>query len=153
VTTVSAQSTDIGNDTLNSIENIIGSSGNDTIIMGGGINVINGGDGADTINAGGGNDTITGGAGNDSMNGGAGNDTFIFASGFGADTITGFDALAAGGQDRLQLLGVTSLANFSTMVTISGSAGNTLITIGTDTITLLGVNSANVDASDFLFGP
>jgi hypothetical protein len=39
------------------------------------------------------------------------------------------------------------------MVTISGSAGNTLITIGTDTITLLGVNSANVDASDFLFGP
>jgi Ca2+-binding RTX toxin-like protein len=155
VTTVSAQSARIGNDTLNSIENIIGSQGNDTITMGGGVNVINGGGGADTINAGGGNDTITGGAGNDILNGGADNDTFIFASGFGADTITGFDALAAGGQDRLQLsssLGVT-LANFTTMVNISNSAGNTLITIGTDTITLLGVNSANVDASDFLFGP
>jgi Ca2+-binding RTX toxin-like protein len=155
VTTVNAQSTDIGNDSLNSIENIIGSQGNDTIIMGAGVNVINGGSGADTINAGGGNDTITGGAGNDILNGGADNDTFIFASGFGADTITGFDALAAGGQDRLQLnssLGVT-LANFTTMVNISNSAGNTLITIGTDTITLLGVNSANVDANDFLFGP
>jgi Ca2+-binding RTX toxin-like protein len=155
VTTVNAQSTDIGNDSLNAIENIIGSQGNDTIIMGAGVNVINGGSGADTINAGGGNDIITGGAGNDILNGGADNDTFIFASGFGADTITGFDALAAGGQDRLQLsssLGVT-LANFTTMVNISNSAGNTLITIGTDTITLLGVNSANVDASDFLFGP
>jgi Ca2+-binding RTX toxin-like protein len=156
VTTVSAQSLRIGNDSLNSIENIIGSQGGDTIIMGGGVNVIDGAGGADTINAGGGNDIITGGFGNDSMNGGAGNDTFIFASsGFGADTITGFDALAAGGQDRLQLsssLGVT-LANFNTMVTISNSAGNTLITIGTDTITLLGVNSANVDANDFLFGP
>jgi len=155
VTTVSATSAQIGNDSLNSIENIIGSSGNDTIIMGGGVNVINGGGGADTINAGGGNDIITGGAGNDNLNGGAGNDTFIFASGFGADTITGFDALAAGGQDRLQLnssLGVT-LATFNTMVNITGLGGNTVITIGTDTITLLGVNSANVDANDFLFGP
>jgi hypothetical protein len=60
-----------------------------------------------------------------------------------------------GGQVRLQLissLGVT-LATFNTMVNISGLAGNTVITIGTDTITLLGVNSANVDANDFLFGP
>jgi Ca2+-binding RTX toxin-like protein len=157
VSTVSAQSARIGNDSLNSIENIIGSQGGDTIIMGGGVNVIDGAGGADTINAGGGNDIITGGAGNDNLNGGAGNDTFIFASGFGADTITGFDALAAGGQDRLQLnssLGVT-LATFNTMVNITGSAGNTVVSIVglTDTITLLGVNSANVDANDFLFGP
>lgn len=155
VTTVSAQSIRIGNDSLNSIENIIGSQGGDSIIMGGGVNVIDGAGGADTINAGGGNDIITGGAGNDNLNGGAGNDTFIFASGFGADTITGFDALAGGGQDRLFLdssLGV-SLATFNTMVSISSVGANTLVTIGSNSITLLGVNSANVDQTDFLFGP
>jgi Ca2+-binding RTX toxin-like protein len=177
ITTTSAISADIGTDTHSQIENIIGSQGNDTITLNGNANVIDGQGGNDTINAGGdadtvigglgndilngdgGNDTITGGDGNDSLNGGLGNDTFMFALGFDADTITGFDANpAGGGQDRLFLessLGV-SLANFNTAVAISSSGVggvNTLITIGADTITLLNVNSATVDQTDFLFGP
>jgi hypothetical protein len=55
-------------------------------------------------------------------------------------------------------LGVT-LANFNANVSISAVGANTLITIEDDldavlgTITLLGVNSANVNQTDFLFGP
>jgi hypothetical protein len=37
-------------------------------------------------------------------------------------------------------------------VTISASGGNTLITIGGNSITLLGVATANVTVDDFLFG-
>lgn len=160
VTTTTASSAQIGTDTLSLIENIIGSQGNDTITLNGNANVIDGQGGNDTINAGGDADTVIGGDGNDSLNGGAGNDTFVFALGFDADTITGFDAIATGGQDRLFLessLGVTAL-NFASKVTISASGvggGNTLISFtgSADTITLLGVNSATVDQTDFLFGP
>jgi Ca2+-binding RTX toxin-like protein len=156
VTAGAATSAQIGNDTLNAIENVIGSQGNDIINFGGGANVIDGRGGADTINAGGGADTITGGAGNDTMNGGAGNDTFIFATGFGLDTIQGFDALpGGGGQDRLFLdssLGINA-GNFALSVSIAGLAGNTVITIGAEQITLLGVAAATVDINDFQFGP
>lgn len=57
-------------------------SGNDIILAG---------SGNDTVIALGGNDTITGGGGNDQLDGGTGNDTFLFASTFGNDTITGLD--------------------------------------------------------------
>ena len=55
------------------------------------------------------------------MNGGAGNDIFVFAPGFGNDTIAGFDANAAGGgQDLLDIsaLGITA-ATFAAEVTIT----------------------------------
>ena len=58
----------------------------------GGSNVITGGGGNDTLNGAGSADTLIGGGGNDTMNGGTGNDTFLFAAGFGNDTISGFDA-------------------------------------------------------------
>ena len=56
--------------TPNTIENIIGTSGNDTLT----------GDSGDN--------KLTGGGGNDSLIGGTGNDTYVFAEGFGTDTIT-----------------------------------------------------------------
>jgi Ca2+-binding RTX toxin-like protein len=158
ITVVSSTSAQTGVDVLLQVENIIGSQGNDNITLNGNVNVIDGQGGNDTINAGGDADTVIGGDGNDSLNGGAGNDTFIFALGFDADTITGFDANPTGGQDRLFLdssLGINAL-NFATNVSItaSGVGGvNTLITIGADSITLLGVTSGTVDQTDFLFGP
>ncbi|WP_287729234.1 M10 family metallopeptidase C-terminal domain-containing protein, partial [Microcystis sp. M061S2] len=56
-------------DTLVSIENLIGTAGNDTIIG----NTAN-----NSLNGGAGNDTLIGGAGNDTLTGGAGADKFRF---------------------------------------------------------------------------
>ena len=154
VTTTNATSAQIGTDTLNSIENIIGSQGNDNINVNGGANTIDGQGGNDTINAGGGVDIIIGGAGNDTITGGAGNDVIRFALGFDDDTIIGFDSDPAGGQDRLSLgasLGINA-GNFAGNVAIAAQGANTLITIGGDTITLLGVAAATVTIDDFAFG-
>ena len=116
-----------------------GGSGNDTLIGNGGI---------DSLNGGAGDDTLIGGAGNDLMNGGANNDTFVFAAGFGADTISQFDANAATGQDMLdvRLLGINA-ANFDARVAIADLGNDTLVTIdGSATITLLGVNGVGANA-------
>jgi Ca2+-binding RTX toxin-like protein len=80
---------------------------------------------------------ITGGAGDDSMDGGLGNDLFVFAPGFGHDTIAGFNAApnVAGAQDRLDISGLGIKAeNFASSVTIGVVDGNTLVTIGEDSI-------------------
>src|SRR5262249_58364683 len=69
-------------DTLSSIENVTGGSGNDTIAGSAVANILIGGAG---------NDRLTGGAGNDSLTGGAGSDTFVFDANFGHDRITVFD--------------------------------------------------------------
>ena len=56
------------------IENATGGSAGDTLI----------GNSADNV--------LTGGAGSDSLTGGSGDDRFVFASGFGSDTISDFTA-------------------------------------------------------------
>jgi Ca2+-binding RTX toxin-like protein len=117
-------------------------------------NVITGGAGADTLDGGAGDDRLVGGAGNDSMNGGVGNDSFVFAAGFGRDTITGFDADPAGGQDLLDIsaFGITA-ATFASSVTIADLGNDMSVTIGADVITLLGVTGVNPNTltqADFL---
>ncbi|MCW1382529.1 choice-of-anchor L domain-containing protein [Novosphingobium sp. KCTC 2891] len=76
-----------GSDTLTSIENLIGGSGNDVLTGNTAANRIDGGAGADSIDGGSGNDallggagadTLVGGAGADSLTGGAGADLFVF---------------------------------------------------------------------------
>lgn len=81
-----------------SIENVIGSGGNDVLTGNGLNNVLSGGSGRDALNGGGGNDTLTGGAGNDKLNGGSGNDTFVFDT----DALLGSDVVIdSGGVDSL----------------------------------------------------
>jgi Ca2+-binding RTX toxin-like protein len=157
----------VENLTFNGVGNFTGTgNGSDNVITGnGGADVLNGAGGNDTLignggidslNGGAGDDILIGGAGNDLMNGGANNDTFVFAAAFGADTITGFDANATGGQDLLdiRLLGVNA-GNFAARVSILDLGTDTLVTIdGTNTITLLGVNGngANlITQQDFIF--
>jgi Ca2+-binding RTX toxin-like protein len=126
-------------------------AGNFTGTGNGSSNVITGGSGADVLNGGGGDDRMIGGSGNDIMDGGTGNDTFVFASGFGTDVISSFDANPVGGQDILDIsgLGVTA-ASFAADVHITGNATTTMIAIGANSIILAGINVTSIDHTDFL---
>jgi Ca2+-binding RTX toxin-like protein len=62
-------------DSLNSIENVIGSSHDDTLLGDGGANQLVGGGGADVLTGGGGDDLLIGGGGADLIDGGAGSNT------------------------------------------------------------------------------
>ena len=94
---------DDGNDSLVSIENLIGSDYNDRLIGDAGTNTLSGGTGDDIIKTKGGNDTAYGGAGNDRITGDVGND--VLYGGDGADIIialAGLDEIYGdAGNDRL----------------------------------------------------
>jgi Ca2+-binding RTX toxin-like protein len=101
-----ASGTQIGNDTLSGIENIIGGAGNDTITGSTQANILRGGAGSDNISA------------------GSGNDTFVAVAGDGNDTYNG-----QGGTDTLDL----SLITTATTVRLDlGTASG--VSIGNDTI-------------------
>jgi Ca2+-binding RTX toxin-like protein len=61
---------------------LFGGKGNDTLL---------GSEGDDRLDGGAGRDTLDGGGGDDALTGGAGRDTFVFAPGYGADTIADFE--------------------------------------------------------------
>ncbi len=150
LSTSSATSAQTGRDVVVQIENVIGGSGNDVITGNAAANSLTGGSGNDTIVAGGGADRLEGGAGDDFLDGGAGADIFVFAPGFGHDTIRGFDANPASGQD---LLDIHAFHIDIASVSIQDLGNDTLITIGADTITLLGVNGLGqnvITGTDFL---
>ncbi len=93
-------------------------------------------EGNDTINAGSGDDYIDAGLGDDLIDGGAGNDVFRWVTGDGNDTISGFEAG--------DILSINSVVNASDVAfNIVGS--NTVITVGTATLTLLGYTALLTD--------
>lgn len=114
---------------------------------------LDGGMGDDLIRGGGGSDTIVGGEGNDLMYAGTGAITFGFESaGFGQDRIFNFDVNAAAG-DRLDVsdLGLTA-ADWGTAIQLQTIGSGVLVSIGADSITLVGVaNSAMVSTDSFIF--
>jgi Ca2+-binding RTX toxin-like protein len=139
----------------NNVENLSYAGGTGATLTGNGLaNVLTGGAGVDTLRGLDGNDRLNGGAGNDVLTGGTGTDIFVFQSGFGVDRITDFDALVQGGQDLLDISSYAGInaGNFASQVQITSLAGgtSTLVNIGLDSITLTGVNSGQVDMSDFL---
>lgn len=75
-----------GNDVLH------GGDNNDTLKGGDGNDKLYGDEGNDTLIGGAGDDILDGGAGNDSLDGGTGNDTYIFARGYGKDTINNYSS-------------------------------------------------------------
>jgi Ca2+-binding RTX toxin-like protein len=131
--------------TGNALNNVIrGGIGADTLVGGAGSDFLSGGAGADRLE---------GGQGNDTLDGGTGNDVFVFtAAGFGSDRVQGFDANAAGGQDLLDISGLgISAATFAAAVVITDVGNDTRITIGADSMLLLGIGDpANISANDFL---
>lgn len=129
-----------------------GDSGDDTLSGDDGMNGLYGLAGADTLDGRGGDDTLEGGSGDDTMTGGLGDDSFVFADGHGNDTITDFVAGAASG-DVLDLRRLTAAASFTDVMAAAAQVGeDTVIDFGDgDSITLLGVDSTQIEEQDFLF--
>ena len=87
------------NRTFLNFDNVIGTSGNDTIIGDFQANILNGSSGNDLIGGSDGNDTLVGGFGSDFLGGGNGANTFIYNSRFeGVDFIADFISI-----DQIQL--------------------------------------------------
>ena len=151
-----------GNGGANVITDLGG--GNNVLSGQGGTDTLDGGAGADTLDGGAGNDVLIGGADNDSMTGGGNSDVFVFATGFGNDVITDFDANGNGTLANQDLLDISTYdplgadasitaGNFASHVSILASAGNTTVTIDGNTILLQGVSGVGnnvITVTDFL---
>ena len=68
-----------GNDVLSSIENLVGSAFDDTLIGDSNANFLSGGAGEDYLKGDGGNDTLVGGEGNDLLDGGDGTNIAVYS--------------------------------------------------------------------------
>ena len=139
-------------DTLDSVENAVGSAFNDSLKGTTGANRLDGGGGDDSLDGQSGDDVLIGGVGNDRLTGGSGNDFFVFGDGVGDDTITDFVA-GAGTSDVIDLSANSLLSAFADVLTHSSQSGaDTLIDLGGgDLLTLLGVTRTSLHQDDFSF--
>jgi VCBS repeat-containing protein len=105
-------------------------------------------DGDDILVGGSGNDTLVGGTDDDTLTGNDGRDTFVFTANFGQDTVIDFQF----GEDRIQFDDV--FQDFEELLANSSDdgLGNTIISVGGDTLKLTGVPHTNLaaHASDFI---
>lgn len=113
---------------INSIQNLIGTGFADSLAGDGYANRLEGSNGNDTLNGDAGNDILLGGADNDSLDGGLGDDNLdgglgddILIGGAGADVFTG-----GAGSDTVDYSGVTTGTSFTIAVLGTGGplAGN-----------------------------
>lgn len=155
-----------GTDTLNSIENAIGSSLADSLTGTTGSNRLDGlagndslfgGDGTDTLFGGDDNDVLNGGLGNDSMDGGAGIDTADYSSIATAVTVNlGNGSGTATGQGNDTLLNIENAVGSSQSDFLTGgTADNRLEGLaGNDTLAGLAGNDSlyGGDGTDSLYG-
>ncbi len=137
-------------DYLSGIEKIVGTDGNDVILLaagstadggpitiegGAGNDIIGGSNSADVINGGMGNDLIFGLGGNDTINGGTGGDTFNYAVGEGVDTIDG-------GADPDALLTSGNATAESAILTVTSTG----FTLDVDGDGIVDVNATNIES-------
>jgi Ca2+-binding RTX toxin-like protein len=133
-----------GGNTLNGTNNadyLTGRAGNDTLNGNNGNDYLDGGDGNDTLNGGSGNDVLYGGAGNDTLTGGAGADVFAWTlsdrgtPGAGpTDTITdgsAFNTTAGETLDLRDLIVGENSVNLADYLHFTTAGGNTTISIST----------------------
>ncbi|HRH82134.1 MAG TPA: calcium-binding protein [Thiobacillaceae bacterium] len=112
---------------------------------GGGNDTVIGTAGGETLRGESGNDVLDGFGGDDLLFGGYGKDIFVAGADWGRDTVADFQ----NGYDKLDFhaSGATGIADL--MFAQVGT--NTEISLGDDTLVLLGINVAAVDSTDFLF--
>ncbi|MCY4037195.1 MAG: hypothetical protein OXF64_07080, partial [bacterium] len=125
-----------GNDVL------LGGAGND-MMYGDSVGVL----GQDLGDAG--VDTLHGGAGDDVMWGGSGADAFVFSAGDGHDVINDFES----GADVIDLSSMCDIESFDDL-NIRQDGANTVVVLsdlGTDSISLVDFDSADLSAADFIF--
>jgi Ca2+-binding RTX toxin-like protein len=135
----------LGDDTL------IGGRDDDSLFGGDGVDVLCGGDGDDTLAGGPGNDILTGGAGDDLHSGGGGFETYVFAAGFGNDTILGFNP---DDREKIDIRPVASIVSFGDLINNHASQVGTSVVIDDlagNTITLETLTLASLSAGDFIF--
>lgn len=138
LSSVQAQNTGHGMDTLQSIENLRSGSGNDsltgssaanTVEAGGGNDTVSGGLGADVLWGEGGDDRLTGGDGNDTLIGGIGRDTMIGGAGNDLFLYLHVDDIGLSGeriadfQSGLDQIDLTALGLSTVVASFSGTAG------------------------------
>jgi Ca2+-binding RTX toxin-like protein len=124
-----------GDNVTETVENVVGGAGDDTISGSGAANVLTGSSGADTLAGAGGDDTVDGGQNDDALDGGSGSDTLsggagddVLDGGFGADTLFGNDGsdVLDGGPDDDLLDGGAGVDD------LSGGDGNDTLDGGAD---------------------
>ena len=152
-----------GNDTL-TVGNLAGTGvtrvhflggvGNDTLDAAGTATPITaeGGDGNDILTGGDGGDALDGSTGDDTLTGDTGGDTFVFAPGYGADTITDFTSSAG---DKIDLSGFTAIQSFRNVQLLATQVGSgTVLNFGNgDILTLTGVPTSGLTATNFGLTP
>ncbi|NBF16394.1 polyurethanase [Pseudomonas sp. Fl4BN2] len=125
-----------------------------SVNAGPGDSILKAGDHGDWLLGQGGNDHLLGSAGNDVFIGGAGDDllesvggsnTFVFSGHFGNDTLLGYQPA-----DRLVFLGVEGghEADYRAHASVSGN--DTVLSFGSDSVTLVGVGLASLVGSDIV---
>ena len=139
-----------GLDNFVSIENLSGSSFNDTLTGDASANLLDGaagddsldgGDGNDTVQGGAGSDTLVGGVGNDSLDGGDGIDTASYAAATSAVTVSLAVAAAqaiGGGAGSDTLINIEHLLGSIYNDTLTGDASANRLDGGTGNDTLSG---------------
>ena len=129
-----------GSDTVQTVENLIGTAYNDVLSGDVGVNVLDGGDG---------DDLISGGAGNDRLLGGTGKDTATYATATAGVTVSLLSALSqntiGAGSDTLSGFENLTGSNFADLLT--GDAGANVLDGGAADDVLIGG-----DGDDFLKG-
>jgi hypothetical protein len=126
-----------------------GNAGDDSVSGDLGDDTVAGGQGADLVFGGGGDDYVSGDLGDDTLTGGAGADLFNFSGGAGRDVIADFSH-ADGDHIRVSLADAADFTALSAH--IAGQGADTVITLGAQTIVLVGVSSGSLVAADFVFG-
>jgi serralysin len=137
-----------GDDTMtggNGNDVLFGSVGIDTLMGGKGDDSLDGGAGNDDLDGGKGKDIVNGGTGDDVLTGGSGPDLFVFNAGFGDDNITDFK-----NNDHIQFDEELFESPEAVLMASQQVGEDTVITAGTDTVTLLGVQLSSLREDDFL---
>lgn len=125
--------------------------GDDVIDAGSGDDAILAGAGNDTVDGGSGDDRIVGGAGDDRLSGGSGHDVFVFAAGFGKDTVADFRT--TGSSSDILEFSVDVFADFEAAMEAADQVGaDTVFTVDAQTsLTLKGVQLSTLQNDDFRF--